>query len=52
MSKNTDIDCMLIHNFFFLTLIQYLNVALINMVTILMMSPKLATLDVLQIKLL
>ena len=51
MSKNTDVDCMLIHNLFFLTLIQYLSVALINMVTILMMSPKLATLDVLQIKL-
>ena len=38
-------------NFYFLTFFESLKIALINMVTILMMSPKMATLSLLKIKL-
>ena len=49
--RNTDQDCILMHNFyFFLTLFESLKVAPGKMVTILMMSSKLATLGLLKIK--
>ena len=47
-SRNTDIDCVLIRNFKFFFL-ESLKIVLINMVTILIMSPKLATLRLLEI---
>ena len=51
ISINTDIDCNLKHNFqFFFTSFESLKTALINMVTILMMSAKMATPDLLKIQ--
>ena len=47
-SRNTDIDCILIRNFKFFFL-ESLKIVLINMVTILIMPPKLATLRLLEI---
>ena len=43
MSRNTDIDCILIHNFQFLNFSWVFQDFLINLVTIMMMSAKMAT---------
>ena len=51
ISRNTAIDCILIHNFYFSNFFQSLKVVLIIIVAILMMSAKLATLGLLKIKL-
>ena len=51
ISRNTDIDCILTHNLILLIFLQSLNIVLINMVTILMMSAKMATPGLLKIKL-
>ena len=49
---NTDIDCIVLHNFLFiLTFFESLKFVLINMVTIFMMSSKTATQGLLEIKL-
>ena len=49
--KNTFIDCILIHNFYFsLTILEYLKIHLIKMVTVLMMSVKMTMLNLLEIK--
>ena len=45
ISRNTDTDCILKHNFYFLTLTESSKVVLIKMVAILIMLVKLATLD-------
>ena len=45
ISRNTDTDCILKHNFYFLTLTEPSKVVLIKMVAILIMLVKLATLD-------
>ena len=50
MSRNTDIDCVLIHNLFCFTFFELLKVVLINLVKILMISAKLATPGLLKIK--
>ena len=51
VSSNTNIDCVLVHNFLFrLTYFECLKIFLINMVTILMMSAKMATLGLIKIK--
>ena len=51
VSRNTDIDCILTHNFyFFFTFFESLKVVLKNMVAVLMMSGKLATLGLFKIK--
>ena len=50
--QKADIDCILTRNSFLLTLFESLKVVLINMVAILIMSAKLATLGLLKIKLL
>ena len=51
ISRNIDIDCILINNFsFFLTFFESLRVALINTLVILMMSTKLIILDLLKVK--
>ena len=44
ISRNTDIDCILIHNFYYLDFFESLKFVLKNMAAILMMSAKLATL--------
>ena len=51
ISRNTDIDCILTYNLILLIFLQSLNIVLINMVTILMMSAKMATPGLLKIKL-
>ena len=52
ISRNTNIDCILIHNLYlFLIFLESLKVVLINMLTILMISAKLATLGFLKSKL-
>ena len=52
ISRNTDIDCVLINNFyFFKTFFDSLKVVLIIMVTFVMMSAKMTTLGLLEIKL-
>ena len=44
ISRNTDIDCILIHNFLILlSFIESWKIVLVNMVIILMMSAKMAT---------
>ena len=48
MSRNTDIDCLLIHKFVYC--FESLKIALANMVPILMMSTKLSTLDLSEIR--
>ena len=51
LSRNTDIDCMLIHNFqFFLTYFESLRISLTNIIAILIMSAKIATIGFLKIK--
>ena len=50
ISRNTDIDCILIHNTYFFYFFESLKIALINMVTIFMMSAEMATLDLHKIK--
>ena len=52
ISRSTDIDCILIHNFeFFLTDFESSKISLKNMFAILMISGKMATLDFLKLKL-
>ena len=51
ISRNTDIDCILIHNFS-LTFFECLKIIMIKMVTVLMMSAKVGTLVLLKIKVL
>ena len=46
ISRITDIDCILIHNFFFLNFFEPVIVVLIYTVAILMMTAKLATLEI------
>ena len=48
IARNTDKDCILIHNFYFLTFFESLKVVLKNMVAILMISAKLVTLGLLK----
>ena len=51
ISRNTDIDCILMNNFqFFLLVLSLYILFLINMITILIMSPKIATLGLLKIQ--
>ena len=50
VSRNTDIDCILIHNFNFFIFFESLQITLINKAVILMMSAKLDTLGLLKIK--
>ena len=50
ISRNTDIDCILTQFQDLITFFDSLKIVLINMVTILMMSTKLATLGLLKIK--
>ena len=50
MLRNTDIDCILIHSYNYLNFLESLKVALINMVAILMMSAKFATLGLFKVK--
>ena len=50
VSINTDKNCILTHNFYFLTTFESLKVVLINVVAILMMSIKLPTVALLKIK--
>ena len=50
MSRNTDIDCVLIHNLFCFTFFELLKAVLINLGKILMISAKLATPGLLKIK--
>ena len=51
ISRNTDIDCNLIHKFlFYLTFLELWKIVLINMVTIFMMSAKMVTPGLLKIK--
>ena len=49
--QNADIDCILVHNFYFL-LSESLKIVLINMITTLMMSAKMAILGLLKLKVL
>ena len=46
MSRNTDIDCISIHN---LTFFKSLKIVLLNVVEVLLISPKIATLALLAI---
>ena len=48
--RNADIDCILTHNFYFLTSLESVKIVLINLVTIVMMSAKIATPGLLKIK--
>ena len=50
ISRNADIDCILIHNFYFYTFVESLKIVLINLVTIMLMSAKMATPGLLKIK--
>ena len=50
MSENTDIDCILVHNFYFFQLFWVFKDFLVNIFTILMISAKLATPNLLKIK--
>ena len=50
MSENTDIDCILVHNFYFFNFFWVFKDFLVNMFTILMISAKLATPNLLKIK--
>ena len=50
MSRNTDIDCVLIHNLFSFTFFELLKLVLINIVKILIISSKLATPGFLKMK--
>ena len=50
MTRNTYIDCILIHNFKFFTFLESLKAVLIDIIAILMMSAKLAALDFSKIK--
>ena len=50
ISQSADIDCILIHNLYFLNFFEFLKVVLINMVAILMMSTKLVILGLLKTK--
>ena len=50
MSRNTDIDCVLIHNLFSFTFFELLKLVLINIVKILIISAKLATPGFLKMK--
>ena len=53
ISRSTDIDCMLVHNFWFFKLFwSFLKIHLIKIVIILMMPAKLATLGLLKLELL
>ena len=51
ISRNTDINLILMHNLILLNCFEFLKVVLIYMVAILIMSARLATLGLLKIKL-
>ena len=50
ISRNTNIDCILKYNFYFLAFFESLNIALINVAAILITPAKLATLGLLKTK--
>ena len=50
LPRNTDIDCIWTHNFYYLNVFESLTIFWINLVGILMMSAKLATVALVKIK--